>query len=48
MGPRGPYGPGGPRGPGVRLPQGMGSDFNGPPGQPMMPNNMDPTRQGER
>lgn len=50
MGPRGPYGgPGGPRGPGgVRMPQGMGSDFNGPPGQPMMPNNMDPTRQGEK
>jgi hypothetical protein len=46
MGPRG-Y-PGGPRGPGVRMPQGMGNDFNGPPGQPLMPNNMDPTRQGER
>jgi hypothetical protein len=27
------------------MPQ-MGNDFNGPPGQPMMPNNMDPTRQG--
>ncbi|XP_034940192.1 single-stranded DNA-binding protein 3 isoform X1 [Chelonus insularis] len=37
--------PAGPR-PGVRMPQ-MGNDFNGPPGQPMMPNNMDPTRQGE-
>ncbi|CRL08265.1 CLUMA_CG020958, isoform B [Clunio marinus] len=44
MGPRG-Y-PGGPRGPGVRMPQGMGNEFNGPPGQPLMPNNMDPTRQG--
>ncbi|CAL8137274.1 unnamed protein product [Orchesella dallaii] len=43
MGPR--YPPGGPR-PGVRLPQ-MGSDFNGPPGQPMMPGPMDPNRQGE-
>ncbi|KAE8752384.1 hypothetical protein FOCC_FOCC000856 [Frankliniella occidentalis] len=43
MGPRYP----GPRGPGgVRMPN-MGSDFNGqPPGQPMMPNSMDPTRQG--
>lgn len=41
MGPRYP-----PR-PGVRMPQGMGNDFNGPPGQPLMPNNMDPTRQGE-
>lgn len=49
MGPRGyPGGPGGPRGPGgVRMPQGMGNDFNGPPGQPLMPNNMDPTRQGQ-
>ncbi|CAG9759263.1 unnamed protein product [Ceutorhynchus assimilis] len=37
--------PAGPR-PGVRMPQ-MGSDFNGPPGQPLMPNNMDPTRQGD-
>lgn len=45
MGPRG-Y-PGGPRGPGVRMPQGMGNEFNGPPGQPLMPNNMDPTRQGQ-
>jgi len=42
MGPR--YPPSGPR-PGVRLPQ-MGSDFNGPPGQPMMPGPMDPNRQG--
>lgn len=39
--------PSGPRGPGVRMPQGIGNEFNGPPGQPMMPNNMDPTRQGE-
>lgn len=47
MGPRGYPGPGpGPRGPGVRMPQGMGNDFNGPP-QPLMPNNMDPSRQGE-
>uniref|UniRef100_A0A1L8DX70 Putative sequence-specific single-stranded-dna-binding protein n=2 Tax=Nyssomyia neivai TaxID=330878 RepID=A0A1L8DX70_9DIPT len=38
--------PSGPR-PGVRMPQGMGNEFNGPPGQPMMPNNMDPSRQGE-
>ncbi|XP_055698153.1 single-stranded DNA-binding protein 3 isoform X2 [Phlebotomus papatasi] len=38
--------PSGPR-PGVRMPQGIGNDFNGPPGQPMMPNNMDPSRQGE-
>ncbi|XP_059620614.1 single-stranded DNA-binding protein 3-like [Phlebotomus argentipes] len=37
--------PQGPR-PGVRMPQGMGNEFNGPPGQPMMPNNMDPTRPG--
>ncbi|XP_060537443.1 single-stranded DNA-binding protein 3 isoform X4 [Cylas formicarius] len=37
--------PAGPR-PGVRMPQ-IGSDFNGPPGQPLMPNNMDPTRQGD-
>lgn len=37
--------PTGPR-PGVRMPQGIGNDFNGPPGQPLMPNNMDPTRQG--
>ncbi|XP_074095510.1 sequence-specific single-stranded DNA-binding protein isoform X8 [Cotesia typhae] len=42
MGPRYPSGPR----PGVRMPQ-MGNDFNGPPGQPMMPNNMDPNRQGE-
>ncbi|XP_063703905.1 single-stranded DNA-binding protein 3 isoform X1 [Culicoides brevitarsis] len=42
----GPRYPPGPR-PGVRMQQGMGNDFNGPPGQPMMPNNMDPTRQGE-
>ncbi|XP_034175697.1 sequence-specific single-stranded DNA-binding protein isoform X6 [Osmia lignaria lignaria] len=42
MGPRYPAGPR----PGVRMPQ-MGNDFNGPPGQPMMPNSMDPTRQGE-
>ncbi|KAI4494130.1 hypothetical protein M0802_009164 [Mischocyttarus mexicanus] len=41
MGPRYPAGPR----PGVRMPQ-MGNDFNGPPGQPMMPNSMDPTRQG--
>ncbi|XP_074095511.1 sequence-specific single-stranded DNA-binding protein isoform X9 [Cotesia typhae] len=41
MGPRYPSGPR----PGVRMPQ-MGNDFNGPPGQPMMPNNMDPNRQG--
>lgn len=47
MGPRG-YPGGGPRGPGgVRMPQGMGNDFNGPPGQPLMPNNMDPSRQGQ-
>ncbi|XP_055319738.1 single-stranded DNA-binding protein 3 isoform X6 [Sitodiplosis mosellana] len=39
--------PSGPRGPGVRMPQGIGNEFNGPPGQPMMPNSMDPTRQGE-
>merc|ERR1719341_1800194 len=37
--------PGGPR-PGVRMPQ-MPSDFNGPPGQPIMPNSMDPSRQGD-
>jgi len=41
--------PGGPR-PSVRMPQ-MSNDFNPPPGgvpgQPMMPNNMDPTRQGD-
>lgn len=44
MGPRYPSGPRPP----VRMPQGMGNDFNGPPGQPgLMPNNMDPTRQGE-
>ncbi|XP_066582641.1 single-stranded DNA-binding protein 3 isoform X5 [Prorops nasuta] len=42
MGPRYPAGPR----PGVRMPQ-MGNDFNGPPGQPMMQNSMDPTRQGE-
>ncbi|XP_035793419.1 single-stranded DNA-binding protein 3 isoform X6 [Anopheles aquasalis] len=42
----GPRYPPGPR-PGVRMPQGIGNDFNGPPGQPMMPNSMDPTRQGE-
>ncbi|RWS16171.1 Single-stranded DNA-binding protein 3-like protein, partial [Dinothrombium tinctorium] len=39
--------PGGPR-PGVRMPQQV--DFNPPggvPGQPLMPNSMDPTRQGE-
>ncbi|XP_075219632.1 sequence-specific single-stranded DNA-binding protein isoform X8 [Lycorma delicatula] len=42
MGPRYPAGPR----PGVRMPQ-LGSEFNGPPGQPMMPNTMDPTRQGE-
>ncbi|XP_053958181.1 single-stranded DNA-binding protein 3 [Anastrepha obliqua] len=40
----GPRYPGGPR-PGVRM-QGMGNEFNGPPGQPMMPNSMDPTRPG--
>uniref|UniRef100_T1JI88 Uncharacterized protein n=1 Tax=Strigamia maritima TaxID=126957 RepID=T1JI88_STRMM len=42
--------PGGPR-PGVRMPQ-MANDFNATPGtvpgQPMMPNSMDPTRQGLR
>ncbi|XP_046909874.1 sequence-specific single-stranded DNA-binding protein isoform X5 [Dermatophagoides farinae] len=47
MSPR--YPPGGPRGPGgVRMPQQV--DFNpsgGVPGQPLMPNNMDPSRQGE-
>uniref|UniRef100_U5EX26 Putative sequence-specific single-stranded-dna-binding protein n=1 Tax=Corethrella appendiculata TaxID=1370023 RepID=U5EX26_9DIPT len=43
----GPRYPSGPRPGGVRMPQGIGSDFNGPPGQPMMPNSMDPTRQGE-
>ncbi|XP_037925418.1 single-stranded DNA-binding protein 3 isoform X3 [Hermetia illucens] len=37
--------PSGPR-PNVRM-QGIGNDFNGPPGQPMMPSSMDPTRQGE-
>ncbi|XP_039299190.1 single-stranded DNA-binding protein 3 isoform X4 [Nilaparvata lugens] len=42
MGPRYPAGPR----PGVRMPQ-LGNDFSGPPGQPMMPNTMDPTRQGE-
>ncbi|XP_046747483.1 single-stranded DNA-binding protein 3 isoform X8 [Diprion similis] len=42
MGPRYPAGPR----PSVRMPQ-MANDFNGPPGQPMMPNNMDPSRQGE-
>ncbi|XP_063995412.1 single-stranded DNA-binding protein 3 isoform X6 [Diachasmimorpha longicaudata] len=42
MGPRYPSGPR----PTVRMPQ-MGNDFNGPPGQTMMPNSMDPTRQGE-
>uniref|UniRef100_A0A131YFW8 Glycine rich superfamily member n=1 Tax=Rhipicephalus appendiculatus TaxID=34631 RepID=A0A131YFW8_RHIAP len=39
--------PGGPR-PGVRMPQQV--DFNPPggvPGQPMMPNSIDPTRQGD-
>ncbi|KAF0306842.1 Single-stranded DNA-binding protein 3 [Amphibalanus amphitrite] len=36
--------PGGPR-PGVRMPGNMG-EFNGPPGQPMMPSSMDPTRPG--
>ncbi|XP_054718659.1 single-stranded DNA-binding protein 3-like [Uloborus diversus] len=39
--------PGGPR-PGVRMPQQV--EFNPPggvPGQPMIPNNMDPTRQGD-
>ncbi|XP_063995414.1 single-stranded DNA-binding protein 3 isoform X8 [Diachasmimorpha longicaudata] len=41
MGPRYPSGPR----PTVRMPQ-MGNDFNGPPGQTMMPNSMDPTRQG--
>lgn len=39
----GPRYPGGPR-PGVRIPQ-MPNDFNGPPGQPIMPS-MDPSRQG--
>lgn len=42
----GPRYPTGPR-PGVRMPQGIGNDFSGPPGQPLMPNNMDPTRQGK-
>ncbi|XP_059488423.1 single-stranded DNA-binding protein 3 isoform X6 [Neocloeon triangulifer] len=45
MGPR--YGGPGPR-PNVRMPQ-IGNEFNGvsfPPGQPLMSNNMDPTRQG--
>lgn len=46
MGPRG-YPGAGPRPGGVRMPQGMGNDFNGPPGQPLMPNNMDPSRQGD-
>ncbi|XP_051167528.1 single-stranded DNA-binding protein 3 isoform X5 [Leptopilina boulardi] len=41
----GPRFPAGPRPGGVRLAQ-MGNEFNGPPGQPMMPNSMDPTRQG--
>ncbi|XP_037090538.1 single-stranded DNA-binding protein 3-like isoform X2 [Pollicipes pollicipes] len=36
--------PGGPR-PGVRMPGNM-AEFNGPPGQPMMPSSMDPTRPG--
>lgn len=36
--------PGGPR-PGVCMPN-LGNDFNGPPGQPMIPNSMDPTRSG--
>ncbi|GIY39214.1 UDP-N-acetylglucosamine transporter [Caerostris extrusa] len=39
--------PGGPR-PGVRMPQQV--EFNPPggvPGQPMIPNSMDPTRQGD-
>ncbi|XP_058806457.1 single-stranded DNA-binding protein 3 isoform X4 [Phymastichus coffea] len=35
----------GPRPGNIRMP--MGNEFNGPPGQPMMPNSMDPTRQGE-
>ncbi|XP_037089611.1 single-stranded DNA-binding protein 3-like [Pollicipes pollicipes] len=35
---------GGPR-PGVRMPGNM-AEFNGPPGQPMMPSSMDPTRPG--
>lgn len=38
--------PSGPRPGGVRMPQGIGNEFNGPPGQPMMPNSLDPTRQG--
>ncbi|XP_046986775.1 single-stranded DNA-binding protein 3 isoform X6 [Schistocerca americana] len=42
MGPRYPAGPR----PGVRMPQ-LGNEFNGPPGQPMLPNSMDPSRQGE-
>jgi len=37
--------PSAPRPGGVRM-QGIGNDFNGPPGQPMMPNSMDPSRQG--
>uniref|UniRef100_A0A1B6K1G5 Uncharacterized protein n=1 Tax=Homalodisca liturata TaxID=320908 RepID=A0A1B6K1G5_9HEMI len=41
----GPRYPSGPR-PGVRMPQ-LGNEFNGPPGQAMMPNSMDPTRPGE-
>ncbi|XP_055373398.1 single-stranded DNA-binding protein 3-like [Condylostylus longicornis] len=44
--PSGPRYPSGPR-PGVRMPQGMGGDFNGPPGpQQIMPSNMDSIRQG--
>lgn len=42
MGPRYSAGPR----PGVRMPQ-LSNDFNGPPGQPIMPNSLDPTRQGE-
>ncbi|XP_032793600.1 single-stranded DNA-binding protein 3 isoform X3 [Daphnia magna] len=41
----GPRYPGGPRPGSVRMPQ-MGPEFGGPPGQPMMPNSLDPTRQG--
>jgi len=41
MGPRFPSGPR----QGVRMPQ-LGNEFNGPPGQPMMPSGMDPTRAG--
>lgn len=35
----------GPR-PGLRMPPGLGNEFNGPPSQPMMPNSMDPRHGG--